>query len=356
MDTFLIIADCPFYIDKTHGGLQKRFIKIVKELCKANRVHLFCGVDSDIEELNNLVIYKSFDNNCEFIDAYQDTLNSVSKTCKLLISLETEIPIKLECKSILLLGGLAYDWSFEIALGYDFDCYVVPSCDSKYRLSQRIVSDQEKIRVIPNGYEYKSIKPTSVNLEHSKREGLKLIFPHRLSKGKGIFSSLKLVKHLNENNTKCTLYVPVQDFYIVDKEFYEKVIDFLTRNNIENVVFHEWVDIDLVPDYFSSADLTLALGAINEGFGASIIESIYYGTPVLATIRGAVPELLPSNCGLYLVQNEYSAILEAGKDLTKNIHTYKEQCKAGKAYIEQEYSLEKMVSEYMELFDQIAKQ
>ena len=54
---------------------------------------------------------------------------------------------------------------------------------------------------------------------------------------------------------------------------------------------------DLLPLYYSAADLTIIPSTHEEGFGRVIIESLACGTPVIASNRGAIPEAMNNTVG-----------------------------------------------------------
>ncbi len=54
---------------------------------------------------------------------------------------------------------------------------------------------------------------------------------------------------------------------------------------------------DLLPAYFSAADITIVPSTHDEGFGRVILESLACGTPVIAANRGAIPEALNESVG-----------------------------------------------------------
>jgi len=47
----------------------------------------------------------------------------------------------------------------------------------------------------------------------------------------------------------------------------------------------------------------------HDGFGLAVIESLYFGCPIFATPYGALPELVPQDCGLLSASR--SALAEA---------------------------------------------
>ncbi|TSC88409.1 MAG: glycosyltransferase [Microgenomates group bacterium Gr01-1014_16] len=80
---------------------------------------------------------------------------------------------------------------------------------------------------------------------------------------------------------------------------------------------------DMLPLYYSAADLTIVPSTHDEGFGRVIIESLACGTPVIAANRGAVPEAMNNTIGKLITitpQNVAKTInhyYESSNDLLK---------------------------------------
>jgi glycosyltransferase involved in cell wall biosynthesis len=85
----------------------------------------------------------------------------------------------------------------------------------------------------------------------------------------------------------------------------------------------------------------------NEPFGLSVIESMACGTPVIAFNRGSMPELIRHGENGFLVNNVAEAV-DTLKQLPK---LNRAVCRR---HVEQFFSVERMVADYLQLYQQIA--
>ncbi len=90
----------------------------------------------------------------------------------------------------------------------------------------------------------------------------------------------------------------------------------------------------------------LHLISFDEPFGFSVIESMACGTPVIATRRGSMPELVQDGVNGYLVDAPEQAVaaIEAAARLDRN---------AVRASVERQFDVSRMVDEYIEVYRRI---
>lgn len=86
--------------------------------------------------------------------------------------------------------------------------------------------------------------------------------------------------------------------------------------------------------------------SFDEPFGLSVAEAMYCGTPVIAFNRGSMPELIKDGQTGYLVKD-----VETGSDAVSNIKSIDRQ--ACHVWAKDNFSSEKMVADYLELYKQI---
>lgn len=70
--------------------------------------------------------------------------------------------------------------------------------------------------------------------------------------------------------------------------------------NMKNITILENIPTNLLPSYYSAADVTVVPSVWDEPFGIVAAESMLCGTPVLASNRGSLPELISSNAGIVI--------------------------------------------------------
>lgn len=83
-----------------------------------------------------------------------------------------------------------------------------------------------------------------------------------------------------------------------------------------------------------------------EPFGLSVVESMACGTPVVAFNKGSMPELINSGKNGFIVENVEEAVAALGK-----ISKIDRQC--CRETVEQKFSVERMVNDYIKVYQQI---
>ena len=99
----------------------------------------------------------------------------------------------------------------------------------------------------------------------------------------------------------------------------------------------------------SGALALLHLISFAEPFGLSVVESLACGTPVIATPLGSMPELLRDGVTGYLVSDADAAV----EAVDRIGELSRQQCRAE---AEQRFSADRMVADYLSLFEQIVRE
>ena len=99
----------------------------------------------------------------------------------------------------------------------------------------------------------------------------------------------------------------------------------------------------------SGALALLHLISFAEPFGLSVVESMACGTPVIATPLGSMPELLRDGVTGYLVSDADAAV----EAVDRIGELSRQQCRAE---AEQRFSADRMVADYLSLFEQIVRE
>ncbi len=167
----------------------------------------------------------------------------------------------------------------------------------------------DRVRVIGNSFELAHYKPTApgriLDLIRQSDPSFDparhtlLLHPHRPEPSKGLAESLavleRLVHRYGCNNAR--LLVPRwlnADGDPGVRAFYEQAeSEIAARGLTEHVLFHPWVPVDLVPEYYSLGAMTLALGHFVESFGNVSYESLACGTPAIRSRVSSDRDLLP---------------------------------------------------------------
>ena len=80
------------------------------------------------------------------------------------------------------------------------------------------------------------------------------------------------------------------------------------------VRFHGDVSEDVLNSFYKRADL-FVLPSLFEGYGMAYAEAIVRGIPVIGTTTGAIPETVPSTCGILVEPSNVNALAKALESL-----------------------------------------
>jgi len=133
-----------------------------------------------------------------------------------------------------------------------------------------------------------------------------------------------------------------------EKEFFTKEIRPWIEKYPKNLFFqlNEEMNRTMLIDLFKRAKCTLFTSQWEEPFGLVMIESMACGTPVIALRRGAAPEVIIDGKTGFIVDNEEEMI-----EATKRVNEIDpEICRK---HIEENFSLEKMASDYVNVYKKI---
>jgi glycosyltransferase involved in cell wall biosynthesis len=188
---------------------------------------------------------------------------------------------------------------------------IVPSIFIKTELMRHLKISDEKIRVIYHGVgEPFHPNPTAkrpctdpyilyVGSEQPRKNLGTLFMAFKLLKEDSRFKTLKLVKIGKPHRTR----------------FREHNIETVKALHIESdVIFKDWVSVDLLANFYAYAEI-FAFPSIYEGFGWPPLEAMACGTPVVASNRASIPEIL-GQAAIY-VDDSYNT--KAWKDALYNI-------------------------------------
>ena len=116
----------------------------------------------------------------------------------------------------------------------------------------------------------------------------------------------------------------------------------------DNVIILGWMDRDELTSYYMKAD-ALIMPSRWEGFGLTAAEAMRAGTPVIASNRGALPELIPNNeCGLIFDLNNQQELSNTLQNTTKEqLASYG---KAVKKRFENNYTVDRLNNEIINLY------
>jgi len=178
----------------------------------------------------------------------------------------------------------------------------------------------------------------AADFDYNEHGGDYLLFFGRIHHDKGTHEAIQIAK---KTGMKLIISGIIQD----RKYFNEFVEPYL---NEKNIVFTGPSGPDKRNDLLGNAYALLHPINFDEPFGLSVAESMMCGTPVIAFNRGSMPELIRNGETGYLVRNVNEAA-----DALKNIK--KIDRLTCRKWCESKFSLEKMVSDYIDVYEQVLK-
>ncbi len=167
-----------------------------------------------------------------------------------------------------------------------------------------------RMKVIRNSIDWTRFQPTAslkphhiLNLVpsiHPEKHAI-VLHPHRPEDSKGIWQTIEVADRLVRQYGFSNLRVLVPRWLNVEQDpgisdLYARIeAEIATRGLGEHFVFHEWIPVDLLPEYYRLGHVTLALGHFVESFGNAVYESLGCGTPTIVARISSHRELLPEH-------------------------------------------------------------
>jgi phosphatidyl-myo-inositol alpha-mannosyltransferase len=132
-------------------------------------------------------------------------------------------------------------------------------------------------RVIPNGIDVERFRPGQTPIHHLRDECVNVLFVGRLEKRKGLRDLLIAYRYLQDRVPRSRLIV------VGDGPLKGKVEAFISNQRLNNVVMAGYVPDQVLPRYYSSADIACFPATGGESFGVVLLEAMAAGLPVVAT-------------------------------------------------------------------------
>ena len=270
------------------------------------------------------------------------------RSCHIAFMFDRVFPVPDGVEAVLFLGATAHTFARSAALSRNWHFMIVPS-DFVYEeiASLLAANDQrdrlERVRVVPNPIDFDAlglVGPAKCRVRADNH--VRMLFPHRGDAGKGIEASLRLVDRLRLF-FNITLLVVVDASPTAETGFYTSVMQ--TAGSIgvlRHVELTPWVPRAQMPSLYASADLTLCLGQLPEGFGLVCLESVLCGTPVLARDAGAQTHLLPAGYGCFVAMEDDEARARQVREVVFT-SSLPEQLRRGADLIRQRFSTDTFI-------------
>ncbi|MBB5329661.1 glycosyltransferase family 4 protein [Tunturiibacter gelidoferens] len=227
----------------------------------------------------------------------------------------------------------------------NYAAIVAVSEDVKQRLLKAGVR-KEKIHIVRNGIDLRPFDNAAPSLRNLSSQDAPIVgLIGRLATEKGVDIFLRAA-------ARVLAELPATKFVVIgegpDREQLEILIDELqVRNNVFMLGRR-----DDMPGVYASLDIMVSASR-HEGLPMAILEGMASSRPVVATAVGAVPEAVLDGRTGVLVPSENVEALAAKIVALLNNRTQRENLgAAAKRLIEEEFSAERMTTDYLHIYEQ----
>jgi glycosyltransferase involved in cell wall biosynthesis len=227
----------------------------------------------------------------------------------------------------------------------NYAAIVAVSEDVKQRLLKAGVR-KEKIHIVRNGIDLRPFDNAAPSLRNLSSQDAPIVgLIGRLATEKGVDIFLRAA-------ARVLAELPATKFVVIgegpDREQLEILIDELqVRNNVFMLGRR-----DDMPGVYASLDIMVSASR-HEGLPMAILEGMASSRPVVATAVGAVPEVVVDGRTGVLVPSENVEALAAKIVALLNNRTQRENLgAAAKRLIEEEFSAERMTTDYLHIYEQ----
>lgn len=182
--------------------------------------------------------------------------------------------------------------------------------DSEYNRLELVKNgfNEKKSDVLPiflHYNDYESVDLNNVLLDHFNDDYVNIIFVGRIAPNKKIEDVIKIFYMYHNINPKSRLFLIGTKFLKIYNNQLKALIDNL---KLQNVYLTDKVSLSDLKTYYEIADIYLCMSE-HEGFAVPLIESMYFGIPIVAYNSTAIPYTM-ENSGILVNQKKYFEIAE----------------------------------------------
>lgn len=193
----------------------------------------------------------------------------------------------------------------------------------------------------------------------SEKKGKQMVFLGRLVPEKGAHIAIELSKL-----TGLPLIIAGQKE--TGAEVYYKEIK--EKASLSDVTFWEWLDFPVKVKLLQDARVVVFPISWEEPFGLVMVEAMACGTPVVAYARGSVPEVVKDGITGFIINSSdedkrgkwivdktgIGGLVKAINNIrTMSEEEYKKMSQACRKHVEDNFTVEKMVEGYIEVYEKI---
>ncbi len=208
---------------------------------------------------------------------------------------------------------------------------------------------RERLRIIPLGIDIERYVPID-RISARKRLGLApdaviLFTLSRLEEMKGLDVALDAIASLEQQNF----------IYIIGGEgrLRSALEKQCIRLGLSCVKFVGRIPEEDLAHYFTAADLFIYPEVSQPAFGLVSIESMIYGTPVLASKTGAIPEIVTPDVGWLFERGNSESLAAKLRQLLSDIEELRTRAAALRKYVIQNFSLDTFLDKTLEVYYEV---
>ena len=203
-------------------------------------------------------------------------------------------------------------------------------CNSSYTAKELQKYTDRPISIIPFG--------CTVVPKHSAKDSKKavkdILFAGRLIARKGVSTLLRAVQSIDRQVPICLHIVGTGNM----EEEWKRLAGELDKEN--RIIFHGLVSNELLEHLYSKADVFVLPAIVDdrgdtEGLGVVLVEALSFGTPVVASNVGGIPDVIIHNkTGLLVPQKDVNALSAAVVSVLRDESLAQKLTKEGLAHAE----------------------
>ncbi len=204
------------------------------------------------------------------------------------------------------------------------------------KLIQQDMNISQPVKVIYNGVDINHFTP--VSFSRPVRKEVRVFFSGNLTRRKGAHWLPSIANKLQKN---------IRIFYTQGLRTRRSLASGPNLQAIGAVPFKS------MPNHYRQMDLLL-MPSVREGFGLAVAEAMSCGLPVVASNCSALPELIDNSKGGFLCPvGDVEAFSEKINLLSDSPKLRREMGEYNRAKVEKVFTLDRMVKEYQELFENV---
>ena len=260
--------------------------------------------------------------------------------------------------TIISMRSIIFPETLQSALLFQGDEWILPS--EHTRASYAAVASQfspdveSRMHAIHNGFDWRKYRYTEPDaifdvIPRTIAECPILLFPHRPDLNKGIYEVIKVARRLVYDYGWTDLRVLVPRGLDAETEpgtraYYQQLRREIGAAGLtDSFYFHDWINEDLIAQYYSIADVTMCIGNCVETFGNTPFESLGCGTPPILSRVSTYRDLFSDE---HVDRVDYGDIDGAAEHAHNILSEKRRASPTTLHYLKSKFSLETMVTRY----------